>query len=451
MLLSFTFENWKSFRDETRFSMVAGKERLYTKRLPRVERFGVRLLPISVVYGGNAAGKSNFFEALDFAKNFIVDGNKLDEPIPVQPFRLVAKSEQVPSKFSFQILCNERVFRFSFTVTRQSVLEEELTEVKKAGEKVLYIRSKDGQIRIEKSTNDDIADEQFLEFVKRATPTNQLFITRSVSLNFDKFRPVFDWFRNELELVPSTPDAIVSQGSTANSPSIQESAKRIMPQLDTGIDKIGFKKVSIRDLGFPDQLIGDIDKNLKNENSTAFIQIRGRNRANYSVERKKGKLIVYQWITYHKGRDGEEFKFDMDEESAGTKRLFDLLPALSLIFSAGSKKVYVFDEFDQSLHTSLTRELIENYLLLCDEQTRCQLVFTTHNLLLMTKYIFRRDEMWLAERDGEGASSMFSMYEFKKTGSKNDLYRAYVAGRFGGGPKLSLNVFNFGKGDAPNE
>ena len=451
MLLSFTFENWKSFRDETRFSMVAGKERLYSQRLPRIEKLGVRLLPISVVYGGNAAGKTNFFEALQFAKDFIVEGNKLDESIPVQPFRLLTKSEQIPSKFSFQILCSERVFRFSFTVNRHSVLEEELTEVKKTGEKALYIRSKDGQIRIEKSSRDDIADENFLEFVKRATPTNQLFITRSVALNFYKFRPVFDWFRNELELVPSTPDAIVSQGSTANSPSIQESAKRIIPQLDTGIDKIGFKKVSIRDLGFPDQLIGDIDKNLKNDNSTAFIQIRGHNRANYSVERKKGKLIFYQWITYHKGQDGEEFKFDMDEESAGTKRLFDLLPALSNIFSADSKKVYIFDEFDQSLHTSLTRELIDSYLLLCDEQTRCQLVFTTHNLMLMTKYIFRRDEMWLTERDGQGSSSMFSMYEFKKKGLKNDLYGAYLAGRFGGDPKLNLNVFNFREGDTPNE
>ena len=448
LLLSFTFENWKSFRDEANFSMVAGRDRQFAQRLPRAEKMAIRLLPVSLVYGGNAAGKSNFFEALHFAKSFVVDGNKPDSPIAVTPFRLDKNCEKLPSKFSFQILCDEKVFRFSFTVNRQHVLEEQLTEVNKSSEKDLYIRYKDGTIWMEKSTTADAEDEQFVEFVKRATPRNQLFLTRSIVLNFQKFRPVFEWFRDRLELVHSNSSVIMPRGSSVEAHMIQH----IIPQLDTGIDKIGLEKVKIRDLNFPKWIVADLQEKLKVKNSKAFIQAQGGDRANYyNVERKNGRLVCHRWVTYHKRQDGAEVKFEFDEESAGTARIFDLLPVLATIFSKDSKKVYVIDEIDRSLHTLLTRELIENYLLLCNEKTRCQLVFTTHDLMLLNRYIFRRDEVWLTERDRDGSSSLFSMYDFKKSKPDKDVRRAYLTGRFGGTPKLDLNIFSSSEGNSSNE
>ena len=451
MLISFTFENWKSFRDEASFSMVAGRVLQHAQRLPQVKNFGIKLLPVSVVYGGNAAGKSNFFEALHFARGFVVEGSKLDEPIPVTPFRLDAKSEKQPTKFSFQILCSERVYKFSFTVNRQEVIEEQLTEVKKSSEIDLYIRSKGGRIRMSESTTKNMDDEQFLEFVKRATPKNQLFLTRSIALNFQEYRPVFDWFKKNLKLVHSNSNVVMPQGSVEMH-EFQESAMDIIPQLDTGIDKISFEKVKLHDLNFPDQLINRLEQDLQKENSQSLISVKGGDRVKYyGVTREKGKLVCHRWITHHKRRDGGEIKFEIDRESAGTVRLFELLPVLSAMFSKDSTKVYVIDEIDRSLHTLLTRELIENFLLLCNEDTRRQLVFTTHDLMLMNQQIFRRDEVWLTERDGDGSSSIFSMYDFKKTNTDKDVQKAYLTGRFGATPKLDLNIFHSSDGDASNE
>ena len=451
MLISFTFENWKSFRDEARFSMVAGRGLQKAERLPVATNFGIELLPVSVVYGGNAAGKSNFFEALDFARSFVVEGSKLDEPISVTPFRLDAKSERLPSKFSFRILSNERIFKFSFTVNRQEVIEEQLTEITKSSEIDLYIRSKGDTFSIKHSTTDGMYDEQFVEFVKRATSKNQLFLTKSIALNFDEYRPVFDWFKNNLKLVHSSSNVIMPQGSVEMH-MFQESAMDIITQLDTGIDKISFEKAELRYLDFPDQVISRLEQNLQEKNSKALITVQGGDRVKYyHVTREKDKLVCYRWVTHHKRQDGGEIKFEIDRESAGTVRLFELLPVLSDMFSRDSRNVYVIDEIDRSLHTLLTRELIQNFLFMCEEGTRCQLVFTTHDLMLMNQHIFRRDEIWLTERKKDGSSSIFSMYDFQKTNSEKDVRKAYLTGRFGAIPKLDLNIYNSRDGDTFHE
>ena len=84
MLINFTLENWRSFRKPATFSMVASREKQHGERLTRVERYKLRLLPVAAIYGGNASGKTNFFAALNFARNLIVRGTRPDELIPVE-------------------------------------------------------------------------------------------------------------------------------------------------------------------------------------------------------------------------------------------------------------------------------------------------------------------------------------------------------------------------------
>ena len=51
MLISFSISNWKCFRDEVTFSLVAGREKHFTERLPRVSKYKLKTLPISAIYG----------------------------------------------------------------------------------------------------------------------------------------------------------------------------------------------------------------------------------------------------------------------------------------------------------------------------------------------------------------------------------------------------------------
>ena len=101
-----------------------------------------------------------------------------------------------------------------------------------------------------------------------------------------------------------------------------------------------------------------------------------------------------------------------------------------------SKKVYVIDEIDRSLHTMLTRCLIEVYLAKCNKNSRKQLLLTTQDLLLMDQKIFRLDEMWLTESDIDGASNLLSFSEYKDARNDKHIRKSYLQGRVGGIPHI---------------
>ena len=88
MLISFSIENWLSFRDRSTFSMVASREKQHLKRVPRIDKYNMRLLPIAAIYGGNASGKTNLFKALSFARHLVLKGTQPEAMIAVAPFRL---------------------------------------------------------------------------------------------------------------------------------------------------------------------------------------------------------------------------------------------------------------------------------------------------------------------------------------------------------------------------
>ena len=141
-------------------------------------------------------------------------------------------------------------------------------------------------------------------------------------------------------------------------------------------------------------------------------------------------------VSFHPKSDGTEAKFETHQESDGSQRVIDLLPAFLDLSTQTSPRVYVIDEIDRSLHPLLIRQLLEAYLGNCSTETRKQLLLTTHNVMLMDQQLLRRDEMWVAERDNSGASSLFSFSEYKDVRYDKDLRKSYLQGRLGGIPRI---------------
>ncbi|MCY3768991.1 MAG: AAA family ATPase [Gammaproteobacteria bacterium] len=143
MIVSFSLENWMSFSEPANFTMVASREKQHGGRVPKVAKYPIRILPIAAVYGGNASGKTNFFQALSFIKKFVVRGTSPDNLIPVEPYRLDKKSLKEPSRFKLELLIEDSIYEFSFAVTRKTVIEERLVEITRTKEKILYDRRGD--------------------------------------------------------------------------------------------------------------------------------------------------------------------------------------------------------------------------------------------------------------------------------------------------------------------
>ena len=435
MIISFTLENWMSFQEKVKFSMIATRERQHNVRVPKLSKYRTRILPVAAIFGGNATGKSNFFKALNFAKSLVTKGTEIDNLINVEPFRLNAHESDVPTRFAFELLINETIYDFSFAVTRTAVLEEKLVEIKSASEKVLYDRSRD-QIKFAPTVNRDL----FLEFAFKGTRENQLFLTNSVSQNIDDFRPVFNWFRDSLILIgPDTRFGNIELFFDESGPHYEIMNENLL-QLDLGISRLAGEEIPFESIPIPKLYSARIKEDFKNKikgNKGISFGLDGNNER-YVIVRKNNELITKKLITFHPNEDGNEVKFEFSEESDGSQRVLDLLPAFIEMSLKSSTFVYFIDEIDRSLHTLLTRRLIEMYLNACSENTRTQLLLTTHDVMLMDQQLLRRDEMWVAERDTFGASSLFSFSEFQEVRYDKDIRKSYIQGRLGGIPDFFL-------------
>jgi len=432
MLLSFSLENWMSFKGKTSFSMVATKERQHGERIPKVDKYQTRILPVAAIYGGNASGKTNLFKALNFAKYLIVKGTQPDSLIRVEPFRLDATGTELPTRLGFEILVDDTIFAYSFTFSRKTVLEEKLVLISSTSEKVLFDRRGD-----KPNFNKSLQDDRFLEFAFRGTRDNQLFLTNSVSQKVENFRPVYNWFKESLELIgPDSRFEPFEQFLDEGNP-LYSTMNDVLQKLDTGIIHLGSEVVPLENVPLNSALKTRIQEEVK-EGMTVRLMSEPMNER-YIIRRTNGELVAKKLVAFHPKSDGTEVRFEIKDEADGSQRVIDLLPAFLDISITNAKKVFVIDEVDRSLHTILTRQLLEIYLASCSPESRAQLLITTHDVLLMDQDLFRRDEMWVTERDSSGISTMVSFSEFKDVRYDKDIRKSYLQGRLGGIPRILVN------------
>ena len=133
----------------------------------------------------------------------------------------------------------------------------------------------------------------------------------------------------------------------------------------------------------------------------------------------------------HHGRDGEPVYLELDRESAGTRRLLLVLNLAYKALDAG--RAFCVDEFDASLHTQASEAVLK---LFCSPETNpkgAQLIATTHDTNLMKSPVLRRDQVWLTEKDTEGATRLYPLTDYR-TRKGDNIERGYLQGRYGAVP-----------------
>ena len=426
MIVSFSVENWMSFRDKATLSMVASRERQHRERVAGVDKYQMRLLPVAAVYGGNASGKTNLFKALAFAKNQVVTGTQSGRPIAVRPFLLDEEHSRQPTRFEFELLIDEVIYAFSFTVTRANVIDERLVRVGSAAERTLYDR-RSGKIEFDRSLKDDV---QFLNYAFRGTRSNQLFLTNSVSQNVQQFKRIYDWFDSVLQVVgPDDRFAALFYGE--NHP-LSEAMNDKLRDFDTGISRLDNVEVPFEHRQIPEPARTHIRE--LSDDEVGFALDTSGNQLLFT--RKDGDIVAMKRVAVHRMADRAETPFDVSDESDGSKRLINLLPVFLDLGVDHAERVFVVDELDRSLHTLLSRQLLEDYLAARSARTRTQLLVSTHDVLLMDQRWLRRDEMWVTERDDAGSSSLLSFSEYRDVRYDKDIRKSYLQGRLGGIPRI---------------
>ncbi len=430
MLLQFTVENYKSFRDKQEFSLFATSERQHGQYLSRPLSYLPRILPIAALYGANASGKSNFFKAIAFVKKYITQGHNSLDPIPIKPFKLDANYNSKASSFSIMILIDKTVYELTFSLSAHEVEYEKLSILNSSGEKIVYERHLQ-DIQLHNTLQG--ADIEHLKFIIKSTRNNQLFLSTCHQLN-QSMGEIIPWLIHNLVLItPDTTDSSLgafAEGSHTSSAQFNS----ILQGLDTHISNLALVKQPPEQIGLPTEIIKPLIDTVSKSNSTGIFTNPKGDR--YTIDSRDGEVNFNKIVAIHPFAQGGEIEFDLIEESDGTRRIIDLLPSLLSLSDENSHKVLIIDELDRSLHPHMTRHFVNLFLNNCDNNTRSQLIFSTHDVMLFTQEIFRRDELWLVEKDDSGSSCMYSVAEFKDKRYDEVIRKSYLSGRMGGIPHL---------------
>lgn len=424
MLIEFSVSNYRSFKDEVSFSMVASSLKERSAELNENNIFaahgGVELLKSAAIYGANASGKSNLIGAIHFMVGFVRNSHKSSDPtggIDVEPFRLSTQTEDEPSSFEIIFITKGKRYRYGFEVTSERVEAEWLYVAPKVRESRLFERDGD-EIKL-----GDKFKGEGRDLIERTRP-NALFLSVVAQFDGETAQEVLSWFRS---LGIATSLSHLNKGMRLFTESMlddKDSAQAIgslIKRLDLGIDDLQIEKR----VSSPEPLPKEAPEELRTA-LEPFLNLVG--------EQEQTTVRTIHRKVDDAGRPVESELFYLDRhESEGTKKLFSL--SGPLIDALKSGDVLIIDELDARLHPLLTREVVSLFNDPEQNRNNAQLVFVIQDTNLLDNQLMRRDQIWFVEKDRQGASYLYSLAEFKL---RNDatFEKDYIQGRYGAIPFL---------------
>jgi AAA15 family ATPase/GTPase len=437
MLISFTVENWKSFGNRQTFSFVPGREDKKRDRLLRPTR-GLKLSPIAAVFGPNASGKTNLIKAIQVMAELAQRRVELGVSLPYSPFKLDEESAALPSCFGLEFLLDGQVYFYEISFHSKAIVHEALSQLTTTSEKLIFKR--DGQKLIELAKKEDLAQAQL---VMKVTPENQPFAFQAAQFNLHSAELVYRWFAEHVlilgtEFTLTDHSVYLLDGSPH-----RESMGTTLEALGTGITQLDTEKVDWGRAELDEMTREKLEASIGKNQHLQLTSQDGNRR--FRVFWENEELVVHKIVAIHRGRGDQLVTFEMSEESEGTRKLIDLLPAFELLSREDKPRLLIVDELDRSLHTSAVRALLESFLGQITPESTSQLLFTTHDLMLMEQQMFRRDELWLCEKDAEGKSSLVAFSDYKGVRYDTHLRNLYLSGRVSGLPMIdATNVLKVG-------
>jgi len=419
MLVNFRVENFKSFKDLTEFSMEATKlKNLKDSNVFEVNN--VSLLKSAVVYGANASGKSSFLDALSKMRNLIensLDIGKTKEYIP-QPFLLNSETEEQETFFECEFIIDEILYRYGFKIAIDSTITQEWLYQKK-----LQPKARESRL-FERELQSIILGITFKEgkLLTDKTRDNALFLTVVAQFNGEISKNILNWFTycNILSSINSNEFENFSFSQLKDN-DFKEKIINFIKKTDVGIYAIESKNLKLDELNLEDNILKSIPSEI------------------LSKIKEEGLIKIETiHIQYDKENSFKNFKsFDLEFESDGTQKLLALTAPVIATLMEGA--TLVIDELDNSLHTELVEAIIKLFNSKETNPNNAQLIFTTHDTNLLNQELFRRDQIWFTQKDIYGVSELYSLVEYGKGKTRDDLAleKNYLDGKFGAVPHIS--------------
>ena len=384
MLLEFSCSNFKSIKEKVTFSAIATDNIKNEKYLKKFDDF--RVLHTSVIYGPNGAGKSNIFKGIGFMRDLVIKSreNRPGEVLK-QPTHKMAQDKK--SEFNMQYIINDIRYAYGF-VLKDNLVDEEY---------LYYFEDKNAMNVFERKEGEVCLGEKFeenkvlLEIIENEIGDNKLLLS-CIGDKSDIFEinNAFLFFKEYL----------VIQNSD-----VKTERKNCI--------KVMMESEKMRELII--SVFREFDSDLKD----IKIESSGENLDDKDIRIK----FVY-----------DEFETDLyKEESTGINKLFDLV--LPIVESFINGKVMIVDEIELNLHRNIAYKIISLFNTHLPNNS-AQLIFTSHDISLLSLNLFRNDQIWFAQLGKGRATELYSLVEIKNIRADENIAKGYIMGRYGAVPSF---------------
>ena len=429
MIIEFSVKNFRSIRDEALFSMVKGPgdelEENNVLQIPDAPAALNPLLRSGVIYGPNAAGKTNLLRALVALQALVIGSHQRapNDPLPVVPFLFSSKARTQPSEFEIRFIVDMVRYQYGITADQQRIHEEWLFAFPKGKAQKWFQRELEPEAQTSTiKFSDKLKGEK--ELWERVTRPNGSLLATAAQLNSEQLTPIYNWFANKLKIAVGKQSWNQQPIATLNLLEQQQQAKvlKFMQAADFAIAGLSLREMD-------GDRLGAITRNMP----PALRDL-------LTSQLSQSKNV--QILTQHQTEDGNRIEMDLSDESDGTQKLFCY--AGPWMDTLANGHVMVVDELHDNLHPLLVQYLVEMFHNPDLNPHGAQLIFTTHETSILNQDLFRRDQVWFCEREEDQSTRLYPLSDFAVRKGTENIERGYLSGRYGALPFLKAITEAFG-------
>ncbi len=398
MILEFEVENFRSIKERQVFSMIAESSKskshnVFEHTLASGEK--LRLLKAAVIYGANASGKSNFIKALIALKRLINEPQPIDKSVKFyEPFQFDLLNKNKPTRFQLIFIgYGNHKYKLEVVYHKSEIIKEVLDFYPKGQKRNLYKRI-----------------------------SNDNTISHLAYLGQDLKKRIIKVFKNQLVLSKfgyEEPNDILSQVYLYFN-------RNHFSITNPEIEPIHFITRAIKRLEGNEKLLLRLSK---------LVRLSDTKIKSIIIEKSEDRISLFgSHDIFENTKKIAQEKLHFNQESKGSRTLMYVSEGILKHLQNGG--VHIIDEIDTSLHPYLAKSLVMLFQSKKANPKNAQLIFTTHETTFLDKDFFRRDQIWITEKNEYGETELFSLQDFDEVREDTPFDKWYLAGRFGGLPDI---------------
>ena len=425
MLVQFSFNNFKCFKDEVVLNLT-GPKSLVNKNYAVQSAHNYSVLRTAAVYGANASGKTKLFSAFELFKVFISPPKRANK-IPVldywmtqyDSFRMNTYSSKQTSFFEAVFIIDGIQYRYGVELNQSEVIEEwlymknkrEINLFTRSGNKIKSINKEHINLKIANNVISADMISSAASFLAVLSTFNEQLAVKVVRW-FDSVIVISanDIRSSGLYPIPVLDDEVRKKSIVA-----------FLKAFDINIEDVNPHEINVEDI--PDKIKALIGNDALS--APIYDGVITKHRLYNDLYEPAGDI----WMSMEK------------DESFGTNRLFGM--SWAIISALRNGTTIFIDEFDSGIHPIISKIIVELFYK-CNP--RAQLIINTHNSSLLhsttddnsAKRLFDKNQVFVVNKNRYGESSLIPFTDFKNI--RSNMETLYLDGMLSGVPYISTEL-----------